>query len=139
VFRVNNPKIEHFPADYAKHAGGLATWGAHLRIALELCARSLPLFEVRGQSEHRCLFAFRRPIGWMAAWDIQQSVELARQLKELGADLIDCASGGNVVHVKIPVGAAAVLRRVPPYFRKSRADALGATAPIFFATTLAVS
>jgi 2,4-dienoyl-CoA reductase-like NADH-dependent reductase (Old Yellow Enzyme family) len=38
-------------------------------------------------------------------WDIQQSVELARQLKELGADLIDCSSGGNVPHAKIPVGA----------------------------------
>jgi len=37
-------------------------------------------------------------------WDIQQSVELARQLKELGADLIDCSSGGNVAHAKIPVG-----------------------------------
>jgi 2,4-dienoyl-CoA reductase-like NADH-dependent reductase (Old Yellow Enzyme family) len=37
-------------------------------------------------------------------WDIQQSVQLARQLKELGADLIDCSSGGNVAHAKIPVG-----------------------------------
>src|SRR6266853_3813554 len=37
-------------------------------------------------------------------WDIQQSVELARQLKGLGADLIDCSSGGNVTHAKIPVG-----------------------------------
>jgi 2,4-dienoyl-CoA reductase-like NADH-dependent reductase (Old Yellow Enzyme family) len=37
-------------------------------------------------------------------WDIQQSVELARQLKELGADLIDCSSGGNVPRAKIPVG-----------------------------------
>jgi 2,4-dienoyl-CoA reductase-like NADH-dependent reductase (Old Yellow Enzyme family) len=37
-------------------------------------------------------------------WDIQQSIELARQLKELGVDLIDCSSGGNVPHAKIPVG-----------------------------------
>jgi 2,4-dienoyl-CoA reductase-like NADH-dependent reductase (Old Yellow Enzyme family) len=37
-------------------------------------------------------------------WDIQQSVELARQLKELGADLIDCSSGGNVPDAEIPVG-----------------------------------
>jgi 2,4-dienoyl-CoA reductase-like NADH-dependent reductase (Old Yellow Enzyme family) len=37
-------------------------------------------------------------------WDIQQSVELARQLKELGADLIDCSSGGNVPHAQIPAG-----------------------------------
>src|SRR6266849_5336510 len=37
-------------------------------------------------------------------WDIQQSIELTRQLRELGADLIDCSSGGNVPHAKIPVG-----------------------------------
>lgn len=37
-------------------------------------------------------------------WDIQQSVELARQLKGLGVDLIDCSSGGNVAHAQIPVG-----------------------------------
>ena len=37
-------------------------------------------------------------------WDIEQSVELARQLKETGVDLIDCSSGGNVAQAKIPVG-----------------------------------
>ncbi len=37
-------------------------------------------------------------------WDIQQSVELARGLKEMGVDLIDCSSGGNVAQAKIPVG-----------------------------------
>jgi 2,4-dienoyl-CoA reductase-like NADH-dependent reductase (Old Yellow Enzyme family) len=37
-------------------------------------------------------------------WDIEQSVELARQLKQLGTDLIDCSSGGNVPHAKVPVG-----------------------------------
>ena len=30
------------------------------------------------------------------AWDIEQSVELAKALKPLGVDLIDCSSGGNV-------------------------------------------
>jgi 2,4-dienoyl-CoA reductase-like NADH-dependent reductase (Old Yellow Enzyme family) len=37
-------------------------------------------------------------------WDIDQSVELARQLKELGVDAIDCSSGGNVEKAEIPVG-----------------------------------
>ncbi len=37
-------------------------------------------------------------------WDIEQSVELARQLKPLGVDLIDCSSGGNVATAKIPIG-----------------------------------
>ena len=31
-------------------------------------------------------------------------MELARQLKELGVDLIDCSSGGNVPHATVPVG-----------------------------------
>jgi len=37
-------------------------------------------------------------------WDLEQSVELARQLKPLGVDLMDCSTGGNVPHAKIPVG-----------------------------------
>ncbi len=37
-------------------------------------------------------------------WDLQQSVELARQLKAVGVDLIDCSSGGIVPSAKIPVG-----------------------------------
>ncbi len=37
-------------------------------------------------------------------WDIDQSVELARQLAVLGVDLIDCSSGGNVAGAKVPVG-----------------------------------
>jgi 2,4-dienoyl-CoA reductase-like NADH-dependent reductase (Old Yellow Enzyme family) len=36
-------------------------------------------------------------------WDIEQSVELARDLKKLGVDLIDCSSGGNVAQAQIPV------------------------------------
>lgn len=37
-------------------------------------------------------------------WTIEDSIELARQLKQLGVDLIDCSSGGNVPHAQIPVG-----------------------------------
>jgi 2,4-dienoyl-CoA reductase-like NADH-dependent reductase (Old Yellow Enzyme family) len=36
--------------------------------------------------------------------DIQQSIELARQLRDSGVDLIDCSSGGNVAQATIPVG-----------------------------------
>lgn len=36
-------------------------------------------------------------------WDIDQSVELARHLKALGVDVIDCSSGALVPHAKIPV------------------------------------
>jgi 2,4-dienoyl-CoA reductase-like NADH-dependent reductase (Old Yellow Enzyme family) len=35
-------------------------------------------------------------------WDIQQSIELARALKPLGVDLIDCSSGALVATAKVP-------------------------------------
>jgi 2,4-dienoyl-CoA reductase-like NADH-dependent reductase (Old Yellow Enzyme family) len=61
---------------------------------------------VRGSwPEGAPLFVRISATDWVeGGWDIQQSVELARQLKELGADLIDCSSGGNVPHAEIPVG-----------------------------------
>jgi 2,4-dienoyl-CoA reductase-like NADH-dependent reductase (Old Yellow Enzyme family) len=37
-------------------------------------------------------------------WDIEQSIELARQLKTIGVDFIDCSSGGNAAQAKIPIG-----------------------------------
>lgn len=36
-------------------------------------------------------------------WTPEESVELARALKQKGVDLVDCSSGGNVPHAKIPV------------------------------------
>ncbi len=37
-------------------------------------------------------------------WTIEESVQLAQILKTKGVDLIDCSTGGNVPHAKIPVG-----------------------------------
>jgi len=37
-------------------------------------------------------------------WDIEQSVALCRRLKEIGIDLIDCSSGGNVHHAEVKLG-----------------------------------
>jgi 2,4-dienoyl-CoA reductase-like NADH-dependent reductase (Old Yellow Enzyme family) len=37
-------------------------------------------------------------------WDLAQSIELARRLKEIGIDMIDCSSGGNVLVANMPVG-----------------------------------
>jgi 2,4-dienoyl-CoA reductase-like NADH-dependent reductase (Old Yellow Enzyme family) len=37
-------------------------------------------------------------------WDIDQSVELSRRLKERGVDLIDVSSGGTTPKARIPVG-----------------------------------
>src|SRR6267142_4126357 len=61
---------------------------------------------VRGSWPGRApLFVRISATDWIdGGWDTQQSVELARQLKASGADLIDCSSGGNVPHAKMPVG-----------------------------------
>ncbi len=37
-------------------------------------------------------------------WDIEQSVELSRRLRQSGVDLIDCSSGGSLPGVSIPSG-----------------------------------
>lgn len=51
------------------------------------------------------LFARISATDWVeGAWDPEQSVELAKQLKQLGADLIDCSSGGSSPAAKIPMG-----------------------------------
>lgn len=38
-------------------------------------------------------------------WTGEDSVTLAAKLRTLGVDMIDCSSGGNVPHAKIPIGA----------------------------------
>lgn len=43
---------------------------------------------------------------WMdGGWDLEQSLVLSRQLKELGVDMIDCSSGGLLPNASIPIGA----------------------------------
>lgn len=37
-------------------------------------------------------------------WTIEESVKLAQLLKEMGVDLIDCSSGGNVYDARVPFG-----------------------------------
>jgi len=55
--------------------------------------------------ERAPLFVRISATDWVdGGWDIQQSVEFARQLKGLGVDLIDCSSGGIVPYARIPVG-----------------------------------
>jgi 2,4-dienoyl-CoA reductase-like NADH-dependent reductase (Old Yellow Enzyme family) len=50
-------------------------------------------------------------------WDLEQSIQFARWLREIGVDLIDCSSGGLVPGARIPVGPgyqvpfAAAIRR----------------------------
>ena len=52
-------------------------------------------------------------------WDLEQSIVFCRELKNLGIDMIDCSSGGQVAHAHVPLGpgyqvlfAAAIRREV---------------------------
>ena len=51
------------------------------------------------------LFARISATDWVdGGWDLAQSVELCRRLKEIGIDLIDCSSGGTVPNADVPTG-----------------------------------
>ena len=64
-------------------------------------------------------------------WDIEQSVELARLLKPLGVDLIDCSSGGNIATAKIPLGPGYQV----PFAERIRRDAQILTGAVGLITT----
>ena len=59
-------------------------------------------------------------------WDIEQSVALAKLLKEAGVDLVDCSSGGSVAKAKIPVGPGYQV----PFAERIRREAGIATAAV---------
>lgn len=59
-------------------------------------------------------------------WDLPQTIELARQLKTLGVDLMDVSSGGNVPQAKIPVGPGYQV----PFAEEIREQAAIATAAV---------
>lgn len=80
--------------------------------------------EYGGSLENRCRLALdiardlrglwpqERPVfvrisatDWVeGGWDIEQSIQFAKWLKDIGIDLIDCSSGGLVLDAKIPAG-----------------------------------
>jgi 2,4-dienoyl-CoA reductase-like NADH-dependent reductase (Old Yellow Enzyme family) len=55
--------------------------------------------------ERAAVFVRISATDWIdGGWDVAQAVELARGLRELGVDLIDCSSGGIVPNATIPAG-----------------------------------
>lgn len=61
--------------------------------------------------EEMPLFTRISSTDWIeGGWDIDQSVELARALKPVGVDLIDCSSGGLVPGAVIPLAAGYQVR-----------------------------
>jgi 2,4-dienoyl-CoA reductase-like NADH-dependent reductase (Old Yellow Enzyme family) len=70
--------------------------------------------------EDRPLFVRISATDWAdGGWDVEQSVVLARHLKELGVDLIDVSSGALVPKARIPVGKGYQV----PFARKIRHEA----------------
>jgi len=70
------------------------------RFAIEL-AKSVRIIIPDGTP----LFARISSTDWVeGGWDIEQSIQLAVWLKEVGVELIDCSSGGNISNAKIPLG-----------------------------------
>lgn len=59
-------------------------------------------------------------------WDIEQSVELAKRLRMLGVDLVDCSSGGTVPDAVIPIGPGYQV----PFAERIRRDASIATGSV---------
>ena len=62
-------------------------------------SRILPLII----SSAACNIAASSATDWVkGGWDLEQSIQLARALKPIGVDLIDCSSGAMVPYAKIP-------------------------------------
>ncbi|MER2520764.1 MAG: NADH:flavin oxidoreductase/NADH oxidase [Bdellovibrionales bacterium] len=71
-----------------------------MRLALEICA------VVRSaMPDNLPLFVRLSATDWVeGGWDVAQTIELVKQLRTLGADLIDTSSGGLVYNAKVPSG-----------------------------------
>jgi 2,4-dienoyl-CoA reductase-like NADH-dependent reductase (Old Yellow Enzyme family) len=77
--------------------------------------------------ERSPLFVRISATDWVdGGWDLDQSVELARRLRDCGADLIDCSSGGLVPDVKIPIAPGYQV----PFAERIRRDAAVATGAV---------
>ncbi|MDB5393877.1 MAG: namA [Rhodospirillales bacterium] len=101
------------------YGGSFANRTRFLRDTVSAVRKVLP--------DGRPLFVRISAVDWVpGGWDIEQSVELARLLKQLGVDLFDCSSGGNVEHAEIPVGAGYQL----PFADRIRRQAEIATAAV---------
>ena len=86
---ISNPRNDQY--------GG--TLENRMRLLLRIAER------LRGlMPEELPLFVRISATDWVeGGWDIEQSVELAKQLKGVGVDLIDVSSGGTVPQARIPV------------------------------------
>ena len=69
-----------------------------MRLALTIAERAR-----KAWPSHLPLFVRISATDWVeGGWDLEQSIELSRRLRDLGIDLIDCSSGGLVATASIP-------------------------------------
>jgi 2,4-dienoyl-CoA reductase-like NADH-dependent reductase (Old Yellow Enzyme family) len=79
------------------YGGSLAN---RMRLALDVTERVRAAWP-----EHLPLFVRISATDWAeGGWNADESVELARELKARGVDLVDCSSGGLVPYAQIPLG-----------------------------------
>jgi len=77
--------------------------------------------------DHLPLFVRISASDWAeGGWDLPQSIEFAKRLRDLGVDLIDCSSGGAVPGAKIELGPGYQV----PFSRAIRAEAGVATSAV---------
>jgi 2,4-dienoyl-CoA reductase-like NADH-dependent reductase (Old Yellow Enzyme family) len=83
-------------------------------------------------SENLPLFLRISCTDWVdGGWTIEQSVELARRVKQLGVDVIDCSSGGSVPTAQIPLAPGYQV----PFAARIRREAEILTAAVGLITT----
>ena len=102
---LSNHRTDHYGGNLANRMRLLLRVAEHLR---RLLPAELPLFVRISATD------------WVeGGWDAEQSVVLARHLKDLGVDLIDVSSGGLVPKARIPVAKGYQV----PFARKIRDEA----------------
>lgn len=87
---LSNRRTDHYGGDLANR----------MRLPLQVAAAVREIWPA-----HLPLFVRLSCTDWVdGGWDLAQSIELSRRLKETGVDLIDCSSAALVPDAKIPVG-----------------------------------
>jgi len=99
-----------------RYGGDLA---GRMRLALELCEAVRSVWP-----ESKPLFLRISSVdGFDGGWELDDSVALARAVKPLGVDVIDCSSGGNQGRTKVSAGRMLEPGYQLPYAARVRAEA----------------
>ncbi len=97
------------------------------RLALTIAERTRKVWP-----SHLPLFVRISATDWVeGGWDLEQSIELSRRLREVGVDLIDCSSGALVPTANIPTSPGYQV----PFAEAIRREAKIATGAVGLITT----